>query len=196
MDFFEAQEQKCANIFLFQVEEGGKKSVIGAFSSHGWKKQHHGGDNSCFLFNLSDNLKFTAISRAYIVEEGEEETFTQISEDANYNQDLDESFQLKSKVFQIHFGSKELVIKSDFRTLTSDLTNSYYFALYGDLTLRDRVSSILPGSQVIRPSAVEVWMLKGPANIFGFNRNSSHGGSTSSLGDEMGGRWKRKTDSN
>ena len=63
--------------------------MIGGYSSHGW---HAGqkGDSTSFLFNLTENLKFTTISRVYMQDESEQESYTWLGKDSNNL--LDESY--------------------------------------------------------------------------------------------------------
>jgi len=88
LDFFEKkQAHLMANVIIMQVEIRGEKVVIGGFSSHGWLKDGNvtqtingklflasnvgmdltmkfGGDESCFLFNLSQNLRFDTLKNS------------------------------------------------------------------------------------------------------------------------------------
>jgi hypothetical protein len=156
-------------VFLFQVEDqAGKKHVVGAYSSHGWDRVQKS-DQSCFLFNLTENLKFTSISRKYITEEGQQEAYSWIQ---NESKNVDESFQVRPSITQINFGPKELVMSNDLRTLSSDLSNSYFYTLYGATDLRDRVNSIVPGLNTLKPTMLEIWIFQEPPNIFFNNRNN------------------------
>ena len=112
--------------------------MIGGYSSHGWHPDQKG-DATSFLFNLTENLKFTTISRVYMQEESEQECYTWL-ELKEMNSNLDESYDSQDASFQdqrtakyqLQFGQKELVIKHDFEAVSSDLINSYYYTLFGD----------------------------------------------------------------
>lgn len=67
----------------------------------------------------------------------------------------------------------ELVISPDFRTVRSDFSNSYYYALNGDLMLRDYAPrSIIPNQKVFHPKKLEIWVFDdAPALV---NQNESH----------------------
>ena len=39
--------------------------------------------------------------------------------------------------FQLNFGVTEFIVSPDFKTIRSDFSNSYYYALNGDLMLRE-----------------------------------------------------------
>lgn len=57
------------------------------------------------------------------------------------------------------FGNNALIIHPDFKTVTSDMTNSYFYALNGQITLRDYAPrSIIPAQKVFHPSKVELWV--------------------------------------
>lgn len=51
------------------------------------------------------------------------------------------------------------MIAPDFKTVKSDFSNSYYYALNGDLMLRDYAPrSIIPQHKVFRPKKLEIWV--------------------------------------
>ena len=53
----------------------------------------------------------------------------------------------------------EMVISPDFRTVRSDFSNSYYYALNGDLMLRDYAPrSIIPQHKMFHPKRLEIWV--------------------------------------
>ncbi len=62
------------------------------------------------------------------------------------------------------------LIKHDFKTLTSDLRNSYFYTLYGDLELRNKVSCLVPNMQLMTPTKMEIWLLEEPPNMFFNNK--------------------------
>ena len=50
------------------------------------------------------------------------------------------------------------MISPDFKTVHSDLSNSYFYALNGDIILRDFAPrSIIPKYKVFKPKKVEIW---------------------------------------
>ena len=54
--------QRSPNVILMQVEADGRTYFIGGYASHQWKANNQDikGDSSCFLFNLTQNLRFNA----------------------------------------------------------------------------------------------------------------------------------------
>lgn len=79
IEFFERkQAHMMPNIILMQIENRGQKQIIGGFSSHGWLRDssitqningmdltmRFGGDETCFLFNLTQNLRFDTLRGA------------------------------------------------------------------------------------------------------------------------------------
>jgi len=154
------ESKQAANLLLFQAEDDtGKQHTFGAFSSHGWDGVQKG-DETSFLFNLTENLKFTTISRTYLAHDQSNKAYTWVKHADNQ----------KTGKYELHFGQKELVVKSDFKQVCSDLVNSYYFTLYGDLQLRDRLDSLVPESQTLTPKMVEIWLFEEPPNIFYNNK--------------------------
>ena len=98
-------------MLLFEAaDENGKVHVLGGYSSHGWDITQKG-DNTCFLFNLTENLKFTSISRTYM--DGSD-AYTWVSKDAKKAQEETYS-HIKTAKHELHFGPKELVVKNDFQ---------------------------------------------------------------------------------
>lgn len=66
----------------------------------------------------------------------------------------------------LNFGIQELSISHDFLTVKSDFTNSYYYALNGDLMLRDRAPrSILKSQKVLKPLKMEIWVFEKAADL-------------------------------
>jgi|LauGreDrversion4_2_1035121.scaffolds.fasta_scaffold924597_1 hypothetical protein len=63
------------NVIIMRVDYAGQKMIIGGYSSHGWLREdmitenvggmdltmRFGGDDTCFLFNLTHNLRFDSI---------------------------------------------------------------------------------------------------------------------------------------
>ena len=50
------------------------------------------------------------------------------------------------------------------------MSNSYYYALYGDLLLRDRVRSVVDSMKTMKPTLMEIWLFKEAPNIFFNNK--------------------------
>ena len=88
------------NIILMRVDrndghsDSNKTYIIGGYASHKWKGQANGnGDKSCFLFNLTQNLRFNA------------------REGMPFYQSSDGSY--------LQFGNTDLRITDSFQTVTS-----------------------------------------------------------------------------
>lgn len=135
-------------------EEGLERSyIIGGYASDGWliKEGREGkGDETCFLFNLTLNLRFNARPGMPY-------------------------YQSTSKDF-IRFGNTDLVVKDGFNTVTSHITlpnssgaasgngqrkdplnGGSHFFFGNDLTQKNRVDSLIPGEHKYTPSKLEVW---------------------------------------
>ena len=114
-------EARLPNVIIMRVPHSGQKDfddgggagggqaadsaqIIGGYASHGWaasrEKQGQGGNETCFLFNLTQNLRFNAITgkEGYMTTENAENTTSNR---------------------QIKFGGDALTISPDFRTVTS-----------------------------------------------------------------------------
>lgn len=123
------------NLIIYEVEDEDTKQslVIGGYSSCGWTQHKDGdgsgGDSKCFVFNLTQNLRLQALSTV-----ADKFTFVDTND--------------KSEAL-FKFGSTELVISPDLKTVQSDFSNSYYYAFCGDLILRDySPRSIIPAHKV------------------------------------------------
>ena len=98
----EFAKSQTPSVVLMKIESGtdeetsaAKSYVIGGFASHSWSESP-GGDASCFLFNLTLNLRFTA-------REGLP-SYTSCSED------------------ELRFGETDLVVKNGFKSVRSKMT--------------------------------------------------------------------------
>ncbi len=74
------------NVILMRVEFGGQKLIIGGYTSHGWLREdmitenvggmnltmRFGGDDTCFLFNLTQNLRFDTLKHSDLADQGVE----------------------------------------------------------------------------------------------------------------------------
>jgi len=73
----------------------------------------------------------------------------------------------------LNFGDSELRIRDDFKTVKSDFSSSYLFALNGEIFLRDKVRSIIPHLKSFNPTKMEIWVFDQAPSIFGTkNRNN------------------------
>eukprot|EP00347_Sterkiella_histriomuscorum_P006480 403352607 len=137
-----------ANIILMRVEsedkdgnqneDDGKDTgyIVGGYASHGWSASFDKrGDDTCFLFNLTQNLRFNAIK-------GQQ-----------YYQTTDAREQSTRR---IKFGDTDLVIQDDFQHVYSQMKNTH-FAFGNQLFQKNKIDSIIPGKPNFRPSVVEVW---------------------------------------
>ena len=103
------------NIILMKVDTNGeihnetsKTYIIGGYASHRWSRNGSNGDKSCFLFNLTQNLRFNA------------------RESMPYYQSSDGQF--------LKFGNTDLVFADGLHTVTSQIQPPTTFegALGGD----------------------------------------------------------------
>jgi len=133
---------------------GGNKQdgyqIVGGYASDGWAASQellgNGGDESCFLFNLTQNLRFTAVKGRgpYQV------TDTQSDE------------KTKRRILFGSLGSMALVIENDFQTVSSRIGHlqdpNTRFVFGDELMQKNKVNSIIPGTiEFEKPHAVEVW---------------------------------------
>jgi hypothetical protein len=51
-------------------------------------------------------------------------------------------------------------IKEGFKSVRSDFTNAYCYAMNGEMAQRDKVRSIIPHMKSFRPSQMEIWYFK------------------------------------
>ena len=63
------------------------------------------------------------------------------------------------------FGENALVIKDDFKTVTSDLSNELSFTLNGDPMHRGKVRSIIAPIKTYKPKKMEIWVFPDYATI-------------------------------
>jgi TLD len=95
-------------VLLFRAEDdSGKVHNFGGYSSHGWDSEQKG-DATCFLFNLTENLKFSTITRTYMSENGDPK-YSWVSKDARDAYEEQFSHQKNTRQ-QLYFGQKELVV--------------------------------------------------------------------------------------
>jgi len=64
ISFFENDEESAymPNLIIFEVHDCGNTYVVGGYSSVGWTRDT-AGDSTCFLFNLTNNLRFNALDK-------------------------------------------------------------------------------------------------------------------------------------
>jgi hypothetical protein len=123
--------------------------VIVGFNSCGWTEQEFGNQN-CFLLNVTQNIRLEPIRQL----KGYQATYTMVKETTYID---GEGRQCTGK--NLMFGNNALVIQPDFKTVTSDMSNSYFYALNGEITMRDYAPrSIIPSQKVFKPSKVELWV--------------------------------------
>ena len=64
-------------------------------------------------------------------------------------------------MFKLKFGSSAMIIKDDFKVVTSDLSDELSFALNGDPMNRGKVRSLIEPIKTYRPKKMEIWVFKG-----------------------------------
>lgn len=161
VDAFNRNEdyRQMPNLLLMEVEDSGNTYVIGGYSSHGWAPRVVG-DDSSFIFNLTNNLRFNAIAK----QRAQYEFFTKVvdlDEGEDSDVDIDQGRGNNKPVhipnWQLNFGEAELLISEDFLRIKSDLQNGAHFALSGDAFNKGKVRSIIPHLKHFVASRVEVW---------------------------------------
>lgn len=80
----------------------------------GKQQEVKGGDESCFLFNLTDNLRFNAVKG--------------------------KDYYFHAKENEIRFGNSDLVIRDHFGNVTSDIRQPKEKAAFNQMTGPDSVS--------------------------------------------------------
>lgn len=123
--------------------------IIGGYASDGWAASQellgNGGDESCFIFNLTQNLRFKAVKGRGPFQ------VTDTQSDQKMNR-------------RILFGKNgALVIENDFKRITSKIGDpqdpNTEFMFGDELMQKNKVDSIIPGKQfeIEQPVMVEVW---------------------------------------
>ena len=147
-------KNRLANIILFKVppapgnrHKHDQPQIVGGYASDGWAASQEllgkGGDESCFLFNLTQNLRFNAVKARgpYQV--------TDTQSDQKMNR-------------RILFGKVALVIENDFKRVSSTIGHlqdpNTQFVFGDELMQKNKVDSIIPGATEFQPpERVEVW---------------------------------------
>ena len=161
------EKYRKASIILLKIpnsqQDGGNANnlgrqdeyqIIGGYASNGWAASQelleNGGDESCFLFNLTQNLRFKAVKGRgpYQV--------TDTASDQKMNR-------------RILFGkSQALVIENDFKRITSKIGDpqdkNTQFMFGDELMQKNKVDSLIPGKSfdIEQPEKVEVWSFNLP----------------------------------
>lgn len=155
------RDQMIPNIILMKVPLGSDQidsqaQIVGGYASQGWNVSGGTkadtkckGDMSCFLFNLTYNLRFNA------------------REGMPYYQNVDKD--------ELRFGNTDLVLRGGFQNVTSTIvapssskeegrvfgrteeTSGSHFCFGNDLTQKNKVESIIPETHKFAPSKLEVW---------------------------------------
>lgn len=116
------------NVIIMRVE---KDLVVGGYASHGWSiSENQRGDDTCFLFNIKQNFRFSAVPGKKYYQET-------ISKDG------------------FKFGSSDLVVENDFKSVTSEILGDYF--VFGTHLLQNKLDSLIPDRKQFEPQEVEVW---------------------------------------
>lgn len=116
------------NVIIMQVD---KDLIIGGYASHGWSiSEKERGNDTCFLFNLKQNLRFNAVP-------GKKHYQETLGKDG------------------IKFGDQDLVIHNDFKAVTSEISGEYF--VFGTHLLQNKLDSIILDRKQFEPNQVEVW---------------------------------------
>ena len=104
--------------------------IVGGYASHGWSaKFPNSGDDTSFLFNLTQNLRFNAVK-------------------GQKNYQLTDATDQNSR--RIKFGDTDLIIEDDFNSVTSMLKGTH-FAFGSQLYQKNRIDSVIPGKKKFVP---------------------------------------------
>ena len=140
-DLFE--EEQNPSIFLFQNEVDGKVYKFGGFADRSWYTINgNSGDDTCFLFSLTEMIKFRY----------------------NSNPPNKKHVHLWSNGNSLSFGKKDLVCHAD-GTWESEVENNYTSGFKSGDVLRNK--TILAGENKFTPDIFEVWALIKLDNING-----------------------------
>jgi len=122
------------SVIVMKVEE---KRIVGAFATHSWSLSDlQRGDPNCFMFNISQNIRIDALPGN------------------PYYQDV----QQTDGILKLAFGDNDLIIEDEFKRVSSFIRNSFY-SFGHDYFLKNKVTSIVPGRNIMKPSACEIWVL-------------------------------------
>ena len=134
-----------AHVMLLQIphhdEHGSNEvQVVGFYASHGWSRSDGIGNDSCFLFNLTQNLRLNAVPKRgpYL--------------------NLELSHHNSRSRDRIAIGGEALTIENDFHRITSKITTNSKFAFGNEPQWQAKVDSIIPGAHPLEtPTFVEIW---------------------------------------
>ena len=116
------------NVIIMRVE---KDLIVGGYASHGWSiSENQKGDDTCFLFNIKQNFRFSAVPGKKFYQET-------VSKD------------------EFKFGSTDLRIENDFKSVTSEINGDYF--VFGTHLLQNKLDSLIPERKQFEPQEVEVW---------------------------------------
>lgn len=120
------------------------------------------GSNGSFIFNLTDNLRLEEMTNARLGQNIWYYTRAFPDEDDNdttnnYNSNGDTRSLKSKRGAQLKFGQNALIIKDDFKTVSSDLTDELCFTLNGDPMLRGKVRSLIEPIKTYKPRKMEIW---------------------------------------
>ena len=114
--------------------------IVGFYASHGWSRSDGIGNDSCFLFNLTQNLRLNAVPKRgpYL--------------------NLELSHHNSRSRDRIAIGGEALTIENDFHRITSKITTNSKFAFGNEPQWQTKVDSIIPGAHPLEtPTFVEIW---------------------------------------
>jgi hypothetical protein len=118
------------NVIIMKVD---KDLIVGGYASDGWSiSEKKRGNDKCFLFNLKQNFRFSAVPGKPYYQET-------LSKDG------------------IKFGDKDLVIENDFKLVTSEINGEHF--VFGTHLLQNKLDSLIPDKKQFEPEMVEVWTL-------------------------------------
>ncbi len=134
---FKNDKDANASIFLMQMGQGQSKRIFGGYASQSWNsEQIYFGDNSCFLFLMTQTEK--------------------IKLRENPNPPTEKRVYLWQNQYSLSFGQTDLVLNED-GTWTSEVDISY--SSTKNLNAEER-KTFLAGVHKFKPEIMEIWLLK------------------------------------
>lgn len=120
---------------------------MGAYCNEGWAIQEkYRGNSACFLFNLTNNLRFNAVPGF--------SHYQETYEDASLA--TEGRGKEANKIYELRFGTTDMVIANDFKACSSEIGDHFVF---GNEFYKNKIKHINLKKETFKPDLVEVWSL-------------------------------------